>query len=335
MLNLRFAKPITFLAAFLLLGGGAQDLYAKKMYRWVDDNGRVFFSDQVPQDQIQHKREELNESARVVDVVEEAKTQEQIELEQRLEKLRREQEKIIAKQKSHDKVLLSTFRNVEDMKLALRGKMSALDAQRKVAEGNQVRLELQLDQQQKQAASYERNGQKVPQKLLDEIAATKEQIDTVKIEIARHLQKRRAVKKEFETDIERFIFLTQSKTEPSRLSGKSAEYKAANELGLFVCENQRQCDKAWGLARSFVAKYSTTPVDIDTDKLIMRAPPKEEDDLSLSVSKMELGERRQQIFLDIRCRKSTIGIELCAGPKVKRIRHSFSKYIESGLAPEQ
>ncbi len=333
MLKIRSLKPIALF--FLLLLVGIQNAYAKKMYRWEDESGRVIFSDQVPPDQIQHKREQLNEEARVVDVVEEAKTKEQIELEKRLEALRDEQEKIIAKQKSHDRVLLSTFRNVDDMKLALKGKMAALDAQRKVAEGNQLRLELQLDQQQKQAASFERNGRKVPEKLLADITATKEQIDTVKIEIARHLEKRRSVRKEFETDIQRFIFLTESKAESSLLSDKSAEEKAANELGLFICDNPSQCDRAWEQARLFVTKYATTAGDIDTDKLIMRAPPKNDDDLSLSVSRMDVGENRQQIFLDIRCRHSTIGVELCAGPKVKRIRQSFSGFIRSGLAPEE
>ncbi len=312
-----------------------QSALAKNMYRWVDEDGRVFFSDQVPQDQIQHKRESLNQDARVVEVVDEAKTKEQVELEKRLQKLRLEQEKIIAKQKSHDKVLLSTFRNLEDMKMALKGKMSALDAQRKVAEGNLVRLELQLEQQQKQAANFERSGNKVPQKLLDEIDASKEQIDYAKIEISRHLEKKLAVKKEFEADIERFTFLTQSITDVGKLSSSTAEYKAASELGLFICANQLQCDKAWKVARRFVDKHSTTGEDIDTDKLIMRATPMDDDDLSLSVSKLDLGENRQQIFLDIRCRKSTLGVELCAGPKVKEIRHSFSRFIETGLASEQ
>lgn len=333
MLNFRLLKAMFFCIVCLLLA--AQDLYAKKMYRWVDEHGRVFFSDQIPQDQIQHKREELNENARVIDVVDEAKTQEQIELEKRLENLRKEQEKIIAKQKSHDKVLLSTFRNVEDMRQALKGKLAALDAQRKVAEGNQLRLELQLDQQQKMAAKYERNGQKVPQKLLNEIEASREQIVSVKIEIARHLEKRRRIKEEFEKDIERFVFLTQFKTEPGQISDKSAEYKAANQLGLFICDTRVQCDQAWELARRFVAKHSTTGVDIDTDKLIMRASPVYDDDLSLSVSKMSLGQNRQQIFLDIRCRKSTLGVELCAGPEVKRLRRSFSGYVERGLTSKQ
>lgn len=332
MAGFRF-KKVAFFAILLALT--VQPAMAKKMYRWVDEDGRVFFSDQIPQDQIQHKRESLNENARVLEVVEEARTQEQIELEKRLKQLRWEQEKIIAKQKSQDKVLLSTFRNVGDMKMALKGKMAAMDAQRKVADGNLLRLEQQLEQQQKQAANYERNGQQVPAKLLTEITASKEQIENANLEILRHLEKKIAVKKEFQTDIDRFIFLTQSKKDSDQLSNKAAESAAANELGLFICEDMQQCERAWKIARRFVDENSSTAADIDTDKLIMHASPRDDDDLSLSVSRVGKGQERHQIFLDIRCRKSTLGVELCASDAVKDIRRSFSQYIERGLAPQQ
>ncbi len=307
--------------------------YAKKMYRWVDEQGNIRFSDQIPQNQIQHKREALNENARVVEVIEEAKTQEQIELEKRLKKLRWEQEKIITKQKSHDKVLLSTFRNINDMKMALKGKLSALNAQRKVAEGNRVRLQNQLAKQQKQAANIERNGRQVSKSLINEIASTKEQIDYSDIEILRHTEKKLLVKRNFEKDIERFIFLTQTK-DSTKLSSQTAETKAANELGLYICKAAPECENAWNSARKFVAKHSTTKIDIDSDKLIMRAAPMGDDDLSLSVSRLNLDQGRQQLFLDIRCRKSTVGIELCASDQVKSIRRSFNRFIASDLSTQ-
>jgi hypothetical protein len=96
----------------LILMLGAQSVLAKKMYRWVDEQGNVRYSDQVPPDQIKHRRESLSESARVLEVVEKEKTKAQRELEKRLLVLRKQQDEIIAKQKSHDKVLLSTFRTV-------------------------------------------------------------------------------------------------------------------------------------------------------------------------------------------------------------------------------
>jgi len=50
-----------------------QAAHAKKMYRWVDENGKTFLSDQVPPEQVQHRREQLSEKGRVVQVTEKAK----------------------------------------------------------------------------------------------------------------------------------------------------------------------------------------------------------------------------------------------------------------------
>ncbi len=199
-------KPPFFILFILILLSTIvveQDANAKKMYRWVDDNGNVYFSDHVPPDQIRHKREALSESARVLEVVEAAKSKEQIELEKRLQKLRREQQKLIEKQRNHDRVLLSTFRNLEDMEMSMRGKLQALDAQRKVAEGNRTRLEKQLRRQLHKAAQFERENRAVPKKLTQAIKDTRQQLKAVKQEIDRHLAKRKQVEDDFKMDIAR------------------------------------------------------------------------------------------------------------------------------------
>ena len=318
---------ITFLS--LLLGG--QSVFAKKMYRWIDEQGNVRYSDQYSPDQAKHRRESLNEKAKVIGVTEKEKTKAQLELEKRLKRLRKQQEEIINKQKAHDKVLRSTFRNIDDMRMALNGKMLALDGQRNVVQGNKERLEKQLQQQQKQAAQYERDGRKVPGKILAEISRSKEQIALAEDEVSRHLEKKKRARAEFEADIARFSFLTQSNSESRDLSRKTAENKAENELGLYICQTIEQCDEAWSTARQFVSTYSTTGLEVETDKLIMSLAPYKDTDLSLSVSKMDLDNNKKQIFLDIRCRKSSFGAELCQSAKAKKIRQSFSGYIKSAL----
>lgn len=333
---MRTSDSITYIVItvlFLMLG--AQSALAKKMYRWVDEQGNIRYSDQVPPDQVKHRRESLSDTARVLEVVEKEKTKAQRELEKRLLILRKQQDEIIKKQKSHDKVLLSTFRTVDDMELAFKGKMLALDGQRKMFQGNLKRLEQQLQQQQKRAAQYERDGRKVPPVLLAKIADFKEQIAQAFIEISKQFDKKKRVGEQFEADIARFAFLTQSGSESKVLSRKTAENKAENELGLYICETEAQCDKAWLAAKQFVYSYSTTELDIETGTLIMSMTPYKDTDLSLSVSKMDEDNNKKQIFLDIRCRNSSSGKELCRGEKAKKIRYSFSDYIKSALTPKK
>ncbi|WP_026603293.1 DUF4124 domain-containing protein [Methylomonas sp. 11b] len=325
--------PIVVLALLLAM---AEPAYAKKMYRWVDENGNVYFSDQVPPDQVKHKRETLSEKARVLDVLEKAKTAEQIAQQKRLDALRKEQEKIIARQNANDKVLLSTFRSIDDMNKALSNKMASFDAGQKVIEGNIERIQQQLQQQQQQAANLERGGSKIPPKLLADIAASKQQIEAGKQELLRHQQDRQNSEKEFKADIARFQFLTQTNnTDGKPVNGDSlAASNASNELGLFVCQDAGQCEKAWKIAGEFVATNSTTGQDVESEKLIMRAAPQKDDDLSLSVSLLER-DKTLQIFLDIRCRQSSMGNELCSGAKAQSIRQAFAPFIQSSLAAQQ
>jgi len=310
---------------------GAQPAFAKKMYRWVDGQGNVKYSDQIPPDQVRHRRESLNDKVRVVNVVEKQKTKAQRELEKRLLILRKQQEAIIAKQKTHDKVLLSTYRTVADMELALKGKMLALDGQRTMFRGNLTRYEQKLEQLQKRAAQYERDGRRVPAGLLAKITENREQIAQSFIDISKQFEKKKKTGEQFAADIARFAFLTQSDEESKVLSRKTAENKAENELGLFICETEAQCDKAWMAAKRFVYTYSTTDLDIETNTLIMSLEPYRDTDLSLSVSKMKMDNTRKQIFLDIRCRNSSFGSELCRGENAKKVRYSFSDYIKFTL----
>lgn len=319
-----------FLACFLFLCGSSA-VYAKNMYKWVDEHGETKFSDQVPPEESKYRRESLNENARVVEVTEQAKTKEQQAIANRLNALKKEQEKIIAQQAANDKVLLSTFRNAEDLEASLYATMQSLDAQRNVAQGNLKRIESLLETQQKKAAELERNGKKVPKNMLDEIKQTEAQLQVAYAEINKQIEKKNRAKAESEANIERFKFLTQANADPSQATDKMAQTKIADEIGLFACETDALCTKAWASAHDFIRANATTPIDTDTDKLILGRAPATDSDLSLSVSKLEDENKKQQLFLDIRCRESSLGAELCASQKVRDMRSAFRPFIEAAV----
>ena len=321
----------TLLLVCLLCLFESQSVFAKKMYRWVDEHGDTYFSDQVPPEQAQHSRASLSKTGRILEVTEKAKSKEQLEQEKRLEELRKEQEKLIANQKIHDKALLSTFRSKEDMLLAIQTKTEIIDKQKNIIEGNLNRFTEQLTKQQKEAAVFERNAQPVPKKLLDEIMLTQNRIEQTQSALRRHIEKHNQIKKVDEADITRFLFLTQSIRDQAPMA-KIPSIKEANELGLFYCENDHQCKKAWESGRIFVNFYSTTEADVYNEKLIMNRPPPKDSDISLSLSKLAINDDDYQLFLDIRCRESLTGKELCASQKVKDIRSSFRTYINDTLS---
>jgi chromosome segregation ATPase len=334
MISSYFLRQCAYLMASALLLGMVQNGHAR-LYRWENEQGKVIYSDQVPPEEAKFKKEALSKSAKVTAVIEGAKSKEQWELEKRLEGLRKEQEKIIAKQKSDDKVLLTTYHREDDIRSAQKKALLAIDGQQKLAEGNLLRLEQQLKAHQQEAAKLERRGATVPQDIIDKISETKRQLSEARGEVERLVQKKADVSKEFEANIARYNFLTHSDVAVDKLSAESAELKAADELGLVICVSMDQCARLWQKAREYVQKYSTTPIDVDNDKLIMTGDPRSSEDMSLSVSRMERQGRPTQIFLDIRCHKSSLGEELCASSKVKGIRTAFRPYIESDSTPPQ
>jgi hypothetical protein len=331
-MQIRIFRTTLFLVCLLCLFD-SQSAFAKKMYRWVDEHGNTYFSDQVPPEQTQHSRASLSKTGRVLEVTEKAKSKEQLEQEKRFEELRKEQEKLIANQKMHDKALLSSFRSQEDMLLTFQTKTETLDKQKKLIEGNLDRLIEQLNKQQKEAAVFERDAQPVPKKLLDEIKLTQNRIDQTQGVLRNHNEKQNKIRVGDAADIARFLFLTQSTKERTPRS-KIPSIEEANELGLFYCENDYQCKKAWEIGRIFVNSHSTTETDVYNEKLIMNRPPPKDSDISLSLSKLAINDDDYQLFLDIRCRESSAGKELCASQKVKDIRSSFRTYINDALSRE-
>jgi hypothetical protein len=326
-------RAIALLSLCGMLVNSVSATGAQTLYRMVDDNGHVYFSDQVPPDQVQHKREMLNKKAQVLDVVEKAKTPEQLAAQKALEALRKEQQKLIAKQAASDKVLLSSFRNLDDMQKAFERKRSGYDAEQKAMDNTLARLEQQLLQQQQQAADDERNARAVSKSLLADITASQQQIDAAKQERDNYLQKRQASEEAFRADMARFEFLTQSTTGDNAANKQNANQDSP-ALGVFACNSSLQCQKAWRLAAQYVESHATTAKDVENDKLIMRAAPRIESDISLSVTLLQQAGERQQIFLDIRCHPSPIGNELCGSSKVQALRQQFVPSLQRQLATQ-
>lgn len=318
--------------ALILIMIVLQSFAYAKMYRWVDKDGNIFYSDKVPPTQSKLERKVLNEQGRVVNTVKAAKNQEQIDLEKRLEILRREQEKIILKQKSNDKVLLSTFRNVDDLRFTLNGKLLSVDALKRVHEKTLEHLQDELARSRKRAAQMERRGNKVPVTLLNDITQVEGNIVATKLDIAQVLERRKGIEKKFDKEIERFIFLTEkNKANAKKGRKETAQQNTTDVLGLYNCPDEKTCIQAWEEAMQFVMLNSTTGINIKSETLIMGNDPVSETDISLSASKSKWQNKQFSIFLDIRCHQSNMGTELCLSKKIDLIRRSFRPYIESAL----
>lgn len=305
-------------------------------YKWTDDQGVTHYSDQVPPEQSGHRRSVLSPQAQEVDIVESPKSPEELKREKQLNYFRQRQDKIFAEQKKQDLALLRTYRNTDEMYLALRSKLEALEGIVKITETNINRQRNTLATQELKLANIEKHlGDSATNKQQGVIEATRRQIATYeqRAGVIRAEQKR--ITDEFNRDIERFKVI-KAQLESSQTESRGNSNNATNTINTvpqeiivsaIACAVGPVCNKSWDLARDFVLMNKTGNLVIDTDKIISTSPPKGEKDFGMTVTRIP-NKNEEILFLDITCRPSSVGQKLCNSPKINQLRTDFKVYIE-------
>lgn len=170
---MRTLLMLTLLAGALLVASHAQ---AGKVYKWVDKDGNVHYSNTPPPEASQQERQVLDEHGNVTDVLRAPKTAEEIEAERQAEAQRQREQQLAEQQAAHDRMLLETYTSVRDMERDRDGRLAAIDAQIRVI-GNAIgSLESQLASQEQQKQHIESNGRPVPEDLQKRIENTREEL---------------------------------------------------------------------------------------------------------------------------------------------------------------
>jgi chromosome segregation ATPase len=165
----------TLLVTSLLLM--ATHAHAKTIKCWKNKNGIRECGRTVPPEYSQTRIEIVNERGLVVDVIEAAKTQEELAIEREREELRRLREEERKEQARLDSILLNTYTTERDLILARDNNLKAAQGQIDISKGNLKLLEDNLNDLQEQAANHERAGRQPPKKLIEEINTLAGQIN--------------------------------------------------------------------------------------------------------------------------------------------------------------
>ena len=177
---------------------------AVKLYKYVDENGEVHYSDRVPPEHVDREHRRLNPQGVEVERRDRAKTPEELAREEEIRQLRAEQERVLEEQRERDRVLLRTFRTEDDLFMARDGKLKVVDGQIKLASKNVNRLRARLTGLQAQAAALERRGEIPSQNLLKNIDKTRRQIENSYRSIVKREREKLAIKERFDQDAQRF-----------------------------------------------------------------------------------------------------------------------------------
>ncbi|WP_154223327.1 DUF4124 domain-containing protein [Marinicella rhabdoformis] len=154
---------------------------AGKLYKWVDEDGNVTYSDKVPPEQNKLAREELNDQGVVKektnrDLTPEEKKAKAAELKKARELAEQQRLEAIRLEKERNAILKSY--TSEDQIIRLKGeRLDSLYRNIEMAEDNLVIQQRNHEDLLKRAADRERNGQTVSKVFLDQIEKIKGQIE--------------------------------------------------------------------------------------------------------------------------------------------------------------
>jgi hypothetical protein len=200
----KYKKAVVWLCVALL----TTSPQAAKLYRWVDKNGQVHYSDQVPSDVSGEEHRELNEHGITVRIKEREKTPAEKAAERARLAQEAEKDKARRQQATYDHMLLESFASVEAIEAAHQEKIDAVKARITLTKARIAQFNKHLEQAYKEAADHELAGTPVPKILLDKIAMINEQIQTANTVIESQLREEEAIRQHAEQDKKRFQELT-------------------------------------------------------------------------------------------------------------------------------
>ena len=177
---------------------------ATKLYKWVDDQGMVHFSDKIPPQDIKREHSEMDNSGLETKNVEAEKTTEEIAAEKRERERKAEQEKLAKEQAERDRVLLGTYSTEEEIIAARDRKLATMEATNALTKGSIDSLTQRLHDKKKSAADYERQGQEIPTEVRNEINDIKQEIEHHRAMIRAKQKEEENLKQKYQGYIDRF-----------------------------------------------------------------------------------------------------------------------------------
>lgn len=202
-------RATVVITAALVLSLLSAPALAQKLYRWVDAEGKVHYTDTLPPEAVDHAREEISRSGTTVNRVDRALT-----AEERAAKAAEEAEAerlaaIKAEQDKMDAVLMGSYATEEDLERAYRERFDLLDQSLEAARVGIRSQEKSLEDQLDHAASLERAGRPVPATVQSTIAAARKQVEDQREYLSKRETERKDLQTEYDTVLQRYRILKE------------------------------------------------------------------------------------------------------------------------------
>lgn len=180
---------------------------AQKLYRWVDAEGKVHYTDTLPPEAVNQARDEISRSGTTVGRVDRALTPEERAAREAEEAEAARLAAIKAEQDKMDAVLMGSYATEADLERAYRERFDLLDQSLEAARVGIRSQEKSLEDQLAHAASLERAGKPVPATVQSTIAAARKQVEDQREYLRKRETERQNLQTEYDGILQRYRLL--------------------------------------------------------------------------------------------------------------------------------
>lgn len=216
------AKKSLFFALFLSSALALPFTTEAGIKCWTNRDGVRECGNAVPPEYAQQETRTINKQGMTTEITERALTKEELEqreqnadadqlrLEEEKRQLEREEQRI-KDQQNHDRVLLATFLNEEEILRSRDRKLLAIDANLELTHITIEKLQVKLEAEKARVANLERQGKPIPERTQEDIDSLQKQIDDKQRYQDSKSKERQALIEQYEADIARFRELKGSR----------------------------------------------------------------------------------------------------------------------------
>ena len=216
IIHSRYATAWALLMLAVLLVAVSMPASAAKLYKWVDENGEVRYSDRLPPQQSGKKHQQLNSQGVVLSTQEKAKSSEELAAEAEAKRKQEAEEAEAARlkeiQDQQDRVLLLTYSSVEEIEHAREDRISVIDSVIRLIENSVASTQEKLDGLNKSAdRNYRSKNLEVPGGMAQKIEFLERKIANRNAQLASKLSDKAKINEKYDADLQRFQELSAAR----------------------------------------------------------------------------------------------------------------------------
>ena len=204
--SIMLGRCLAFGAVFVLAAGAADGA----LYRWVDENGRVQYSDTPPQKD--RSAVQLSNRGMVLKKIEAPLSLEQQKAKDAEEARKRAEDAKALEQRRQDSALLQSFTTVQEIDMKRDREVSVVEIAIANLREQERTLDARLAADRKRAEDLDKTKKPLPQSLKEDIVRAEAEKKVLEDEIKRKYDEIAAIKSRYEALKKRYIVLRQEAT---------------------------------------------------------------------------------------------------------------------------